>query len=101
MTDIGSVSAALALTPQVPSQKDKLHKAAQSFEAIFVRQILSTARSANFGDDLFSSQASDTFNSMQDERFAQITAEKGSLGFAKVIEAQLAKRVGPATNGKA
>ena len=98
MTSIGSTPAGssptgLPLQAEAPAGKEKLHKAAQAFEAIFVRQMLSTARSTNFGNDLFSSQAADTFKSMQDERFAEITSQTGSLGFARVIEAQLAKNL--------
>ena len=75
--------------------REKLKKAAQAFEAILVRQMLQSARSANFGDDLFSSKGLETFNAMQDERFAQITAESGKLGFANMIEAQLSQRIAP------
>ena len=100
MTTISSTSSALALSSQVPSPKEQLHKAAQQFEAIFVRQMLSTARASNFGNDLLSSQGMDTFNAMQDERFAEIASQSGALGFAKIIEAQLAKRIDPSANGK-
>ena len=101
----GPQAAGASLQPGQTQDQEKLHKAAQAFEAIFVRQMLSTARSSNFGSDLFSSQAADTFKSMQDERFADIAAKSGALGFAKVIEAQLAKHVkiadgGTPTNGK-
>jgi flagellar protein FlgJ len=84
----------LSLTPQAPGEREKLRKAAQAFEAIFVRQMLSSARAASFGEGLFSSQATQTFTQMQDERFAEIAAQSGALGFAKVIEAQLARNLG-------
>lgn len=72
----------------------KLHATAQKFEAIFVRQMLASARSANMGDTLFKSQANDTFRQMQDERFADIAAQKGSLGLAAMIEKQLSAQMG-------
>jgi peptidoglycan hydrolase FlgJ len=94
MTGISATSgSALPLQPEAPSDRETLHKTAQAFEAIFVRQMLSTARASNFGNDLFSSQAADTFKSMQDEQFADIASKNGALGFAKVIEAQLAKHL--------
>lgn len=94
MTSISATSGAvLPLQAELPSDNEKLHKAAQAFEAIFVRQMLSTARATTFGNDLFSSQASNTFKAMQDEQFAEIAAKNGSLGFARVIEAQLAKHL--------
>ncbi|HEY5677306.1 MAG TPA: rod-binding protein, partial [Myxococcales bacterium] len=72
-----------------------LKQAAKQFEAIFVRQMLGAARAAKLGgeNDLFGGQAMDTFNSMQDERFAQIAADSGAFGLAKSIETQLAAQL--------
>lgn len=76
------------------SDRDKLAAAAKQFEAIFVRQMLAAARKADFGEPLLGGQALDTFRTMQDERFADLAAETGSFGFAKLIEAQLANQIG-------
>lgn len=74
------------------TDREKLAGVAKQFEAIFMRQMLSSARKADFGGDkLFSSQALDTFNQMQDEHFADVTAQTGTLGFATIIEAQMAR----------
>jgi len=35
----------------------------------------------------------DTFNSMQDERFAKIAADSGAFGLARQIEAQLSAQL--------
>ena len=59
-----------------------LRGVAQQFEAIFVRQMLSAARKADFGDSMFGGQAMDTFRQMQDERFADIAAQSGAFGLA-------------------
>ncbi len=99
MTSIASTASALATTPQAASDREKLHKAAQAFEAIFVRQMLSSARQTSFGDDIFGSEAADTFKAMRDERFAEIASQSGTLGFARLIEAQLAKQVGDGASG--
>lgn len=90
--DIAAASATLALAPRAPAEKDKLAAAARQFEAIFVRQMLAEARKARpAGEDgLFGGQAMDTFNQMQDERFAAIASERGAFGLARAIEAQLA-----------
>ncbi|MET0250674.1 MAG: rod-binding protein [Novosphingobium sp.] len=69
-----------------------LAKAAQGFEAIFVRQMLAAARQASFGDSLFDSRATETFRDMQDARFADLAAQSGALGLARQIEAQLAPK---------
>ena len=85
-----------AATPTATSQtgdRAQLRKAAQGFEAIFVRQMLSAARAASLGgsDALFGGQAQETFAAMRDERFAEIAANTGAFGLAKQLEAQLAR----------
>jgi len=73
------------------TDREKLAETARQFEAIFVRQMLAAARKTDFGSDLFGSEALGTFREMQDDRFAEITAQTGSLGLATQIEAQLAR----------
>jgi flagellar protein FlgJ len=96
MDSLAATSTTLALTPQAPSDKDKLKGVAKQFEAIFVRQMLAEARKAKpAGEDtLFGGQAMDTFNQMQDEKIAQIAADKGALGLARSLETQLAAAAG-------
>jgi len=85
-------AAALASAPQT-ADRAQLRKAAQGFEAIFVRQMLTAARAASLGGDdaLFGGQAQETFAAMRDERFAEIAANTGAFGLAKQLEAQLAR----------
>jgi len=73
-----------------PDERQKLAQASKQFEAIFARQMLSSARKAGFGDDLFGGEGTDTFRQMMDERFADILADSGALGLGKSVEAQLA-----------
>lgn len=76
-----------------PSDRAELSAAARQFEAIFVRQMLAAARKADFGgESLFGGQGLETFRQMQDERFADIAAERGTLGIARLIEAQVARQ---------
>ena len=93
MTPLASPSTSLALSAAQPNQREQLSAAAKQFEAIFVRQMLSAARKTDFGgeDSLFSSEAMGTFRQMQDDRFAEIASQTGSLGMAKMIEAQLTR----------
>lgn len=89
------INPASAAAPAVPSASDRaaLKKAAQGFEAIFVRQMLAAARSASLAgeDPIFGGQAQETFASMRDERFAEIAAQTGAFGLAKQLEAQFAR----------
>lgn len=96
MTTLASIGGTLSLQPKVPTDREKLGQAAKQFEALFVRQMLSSARAAKLGgeDQLFGGQGLETFQQMQDERFADIAAGSGALGFAKSIETQLAALAG-------
>ncbi|MBS0481441.1 MAG: rod-binding protein [Proteobacteria bacterium] len=58
--------------------------------------MLAEARKTSFDDPLFGGQGLDTFRQMQDERFADLAAQRGAFGIARQIEAQLAP-----TSGKA
>ena len=99
MSDLPNSLATIStnLGAKAPNPKiAKLAQAAKQFEAIFVRQMLASARKANFGgDSIFGGQEMDNFRQMQDERFADIAAERGSFGLAKMIEARLAGQIGP------
>lgn len=91
------IKTSFGLAPRT-DDRQRLAEAATKFEAIFARQMLASARKAGFDDGgLFSSQGSDTFREMMDERFADILAGSGALGFGKKIETELAGRLGPAT----
>ncbi len=81
-------------TPQAADPREKLAAAAKQFEAIFVRQMLAAARKSDLGGDLLGGEALKTFRQMQDDRFADVAAERGAFGLAKMIEAQLARQVG-------
>jgi flagellar protein FlgJ len=94
MTSVSAATSAPFGAAPPKSQREQLADAAKQFEAIFVRQMLAAARKTNFDKDgLFNSQAMDTFNQMQDEKFADTTAQTGMLGLAKIIEAQLARNL--------
>jgi len=91
MSQITPLSAPAPAAPT--AERAQLRKAAQGFEAIFVRQMLSAARAATLGgkDALFGGQAQETFTTMRDERFAEIATQTGAFGLAKQLEAQLAR----------
>ena len=94
MTPLGITPSLATVAPG--SERAKLTAAAQKFEAIFVRQMLAAARKTDFGGgDLVGGQGMDTFRQMQDERFADIAAQRGAFGIAKALEAQLARMVEP------
>lgn len=74
------------------SDREKLSATAKQFEAMFMREMLAAARKTDFGGDgIFGSSAMDTFRQLQDEHFADVTAQSGTLGLASIIEAQMAR----------
>ena len=99
MTGISPTSA--ATSPASAADRAALRKAAQGFEAIFVRQMLAAARSASLaGDDpIFGGQAQETFTAMRDERFADIAATSGAFGLARQLESQFARLLPSAAAG--
>jgi flagellar protein FlgJ len=82
------------------SELDQLKAAAKQFEAIFTRQMLKSMRDAKLSeDDLFGSDATDTFREMQHGQLADELANKGAIGIADLLVRQLEARVsktGPA-----
>lgn len=75
-------------------QRAELKKAAQAFEAVFVRQMIGSMRSSSLGDDLFDSSATDQFREMSDARLADSMAEKGAFGIAEMLIGQFGKHLG-------
>ncbi|MDP3550916.1 MAG: flagellar biosynthesis protein FlgJ [Novosphingobium sp.] len=91
MTAISTTSApSLSLTPVTATDREKLAGAAKQFEAIFLRQMLTAARSVDFGGDDVFGKMDETFVQMRDERFAEIASQSGALGLAAQIERHLA-----------
>ena len=78
--------------PAAPPDRAKVAEVARQFEAIFVRQILATARTSGFGDALGQGPGSQTFRQMRDDHFAGIAAQHSMLGLADAIEAQLMRQ---------
>lgn len=72
-------------------QRAELREAAQAFEAVLLRQMLTSARSTDFGGESLFQGSDDTFTQMRDEQFADIASKSGQLGFAASIEKQLAR----------
>ena len=82
-----------ALDPAKAKQLEKLKGAAQQFEAVFLRQMISSMRSASLGDDILGSDASNQFRDMSDARTADEMAKRGTLGVADMLLKQFQPRV--------
>lgn len=80
----GAASAATGEGADAAKQAE-MRKAAESFEAIFLRQMIGAMRSATKGDTLLGSSASDQFRDMMDARVADDMADKQSFGIAEMV----------------
>ena len=60
-------------------------KVAQQFEALFVGQMLKSARAAALADDPLNGPAAAAFRDFQDEARAQALAKAAPLGVAKLL----------------
>ncbi len=93
MIDSVSIKTGALADPRA-SELDQLKAAAKQFEAIFTRQMLKSMRDAKLSDDdLFGSDATDTFREMQHGNLADQLAEKGALGIADLLVRQFEARV--------
>lgn len=68
-----------------PSDRDALVEAANAFEAIFLRQMLSAMQQAKLGDDLTGSSATEQFQTMQHDQIADTMATSGDFGIAEML----------------
>ncbi|WP_411269220.1 rod-binding protein [Sphingobium sp. SCG-1] len=73
--------------------KAELEKTAKAFEAIFLRQMISTMRSSSLGEGLTDNGGSDQFLEMSDSRTADNMAETGKFGIADLLMKQLGAKL--------
>ena len=90
-------AAAASAAPSTASpDQAKLKKAAQAFEAVFVRQLIGSMRSATDNDGIFDSEATKQFQDMADSKTADAMAQKGALHIADMLVKQYGARLAPA-----
>lgn len=96
---------ATSVDPAKAKQYEQLKGAAKAFEAVFLRQMISSMRSAKLADGMLDNNASEQFRDMSDARLADSMAERNTLGIADMLLKQFEGRIaGPApaaTTGKA
>ncbi len=90
---IASAAAQSALSTASKAIDPELKKAAEKFEAVFVRQVLGEMRKAKLGDELFGSSATDNFREMADAKTADAMAKQGVFGIGDMLARQLNKVV--------
>jgi len=91
-----TTNAATAAPSTASPDQAKLKKAAQAFEAVFVRQLIGSMRSATDNDGIFDSEATKQFQDMADAKTADAMAQKGALHIADMLVKQYGARLAPA-----
>lgn len=101
MTQIANIGQSPAVAPLDAASAAKaqeraaLQKAAKSFEAIFMRQLVGSMRKSGLGESIDGSSAVDQFQELSDANMADGLASGaggGGLGIAQLILQQLDKR---------
>jgi flagellar protein FlgJ len=80
----GEKASGAAPTGPDPKQAE-LRKAAEAFEAVFLRQVIGSMRQAKLADDVFGSAATDQFRELADGKMADNMADQGSFGIADLL----------------
>ncbi len=81
---VDALTAAVPQAPDAPKPKNA-HEAASQFEALLLAQMLRTAHASADQSDDQADQTGDTMWDMAAQQFAQVMADNGGLGLAKLI----------------
>jgi flagellar protein FlgJ len=76
-------------------QGTALKEVAKQFEAIFVQMLLKQMREASPGDPLFAGEQMKFYQEMHDQQLAVHLAERGGIGLADMLVAQLGRSLPP------
>jgi flagellar protein FlgJ len=82
---IGPAASGPAATAPADAKQAELRKAAEAFEAVFLRQVIGSMRQAKLADDVFGSAATDQFRELADGKMADNMADQGSFGIADLL----------------
>jgi peptidoglycan hydrolase FlgJ len=83
-----------SVSPMATASVDPaLRKAAQGFEAVFLRELIGSMREAKLADEMFGSEATANFREMADSKTAESMAQLGAFGIAAMVEKQMSGKV--------
>ncbi|SVD36755.1 uncharacterized protein METZ01_LOCUS389609 [marine metagenome] len=84
-----SNTATKKLNPNITSLND----AAEQFEALFLAQMLKSARAAKLSEDVLGNSATETYYAMMDNELAQKLSKAGNFGIAEALIRQFGGNV--------
>jgi peptidoglycan hydrolase FlgJ len=80
----------------LPKMQDpELRKAAEGFEAVFIRQVIGSMRKAQLANEMFGSTATENFREFADAKTAESMAKLGQFGIADMVYRQLSAQNDP------
>ncbi|MCT4579076.1 MULTISPECIES: rod-binding protein [Donghicola] len=91
-SDLRMYSATTNVT-SASTKHQQLKEATQAFEALFMQQVMKTARETSLGEDLLGGSSVDTMQSLLDEKMTQIGASHTGLGIGAALYKQFAQFV--------
>jgi flagellar protein FlgJ len=88
VTDLGGFTSLKAAARR--NDPDSVRKAAQQFEALFMQQMLKSARAANLGDDVLGGGQTEFYQDLFDQQMALHLSSGKGMGLADVLVRQIA-----------
>lgn len=89
--DQARMKAARAKTAQQPANIDKIEKAAEEFEAVFLSQMLKHMFSGVDPDPLTDGPGEDIYQAMMVDEYGKILARSGGVGVADHVKREMLK----------
>ncbi len=80
-------------TKKLDVNETGLNEAAERFEALFLSQILKSARAAKLSEDVLGNDATETYYAMMDNELAEKLSKAGNFGIAEALIRQFGKNV--------
>ena len=80
-------------TKKLNADTTSLNEAADRFEALFLSQMLKSARAAKLSEDIMGNNATDTYHSMMDNELAEKLSKVGNFGIAEALIRQFGGKV--------
>ena len=80
-------------TKKLNSNDTGLNEAAERFEALFLAQMLKSARAAKLSEDVLGNDATETYYAMMDNELAEKLSKAGNFGIAEALIRQFGKNV--------
>ena len=80
-------------TKNLNANDTSLNEAAERFEALFLSQMLKSARAAKLSEDVLGNNATETYYAMMDNELAEKLSKAGNFGIAEALIRQFGKNV--------